>query len=273
MNKYIRIFFNKVFKPLYGLKLSFGFNPKFIVIGNPKTGTSVISSLIAKKGNLTKTIDIPEMWYKQLELYKGNIDLEKFISENAHRFTKSLVKEPDLTFLYNKITNVFPESKIILIVRHPVDNIRSVLDRVNINPTNLPMDRKKIDKMDIIVPWKWFVNGDVLRNNPSDEIPYTMAYNWVHTVNLYLNNQENIYLIRYEDFIKDKIQSINNYCRDLNIKKVNDISHLVDKQYQPKGENKDKNVRELFSAEVIENIENICSKEMEELDYKFYSKK
>ncbi|SDD19145.1 sulfotransferase domain-containing protein [Halanaerobium congolense] len=273
MNKNIRMFYYKILNPFYNLKLRLSSNPKFIVIGNPKTGTSVISSLIAEQGNLTKTIDIPEMWYKQMELYKGDIDLEKFISKNAHRFTKSLVKEPDLTFLYNKITNVFSESKIILIVRHPVDNIRSVLDRVNIDPDDLPIDIKKIDKMDIIDPWKWFVNGDVLRSNPTNKIPYTMAYNWVYTVNLYLNNQESIYLIRYEDFVKNKIKSISDYCEDLNIKKINDISDLVDKQYQPKGENKNKNVKKLFSTEVIEKIENICSAEMKELDYEFYSKK
>lgn len=127
--------------------------------------------------------------------------------------------------------------------------------------------------MKIIDPWKWFLNGKVLENNPSDKVPYTMAYNWVYTVNLYLKNKGSIYLIRYEDFKEDKINSIQKYCEDLNITKQNDISHLVDKQYQPKGENKNKEITELFSYEVIRNIENICSSEMEKLGYEFYSKK
>jgi hypothetical protein len=213
------------------------------------------------------------MWYKQIKLYNGEIELEKFISENPHRFAKELVKEPDLTFLYDKITKIFPKSKVVLIVRHPVDNIRSVLDRVNIAPNDLPINIKKMDEMDIIDPWKWFVSGEVLENNPTNKIPYTIAYNWVYTVNLYLNNKESIYLIRYEDFIEDKIKSINSYCEGLNIEKINDISHLVDKQYQPKGENKGKDVNKLFSEKVIENIEYICSSGMQKLGYKFYSKK
>lgn len=134
INKYIKKIYYKIFNPVYNLKLKSGSNPKFIVIGNPKTGTSVISSLIADQGGLTKTIDIPEMWNKQLDLYNGEIEFEKFIIENAHYFAKKLVKEPDLTFMYHKITRKFPKSKIILITRHPVDNIRSVLDRVNIPP-------------------------------------------------------------------------------------------------------------------------------------------
>ncbi|TDX42939.1 sulfotransferase domain-containing protein [Halanaerobium congolense] len=273
INKYINKIYYKIFNPVYNLKLKFGSNPKFIVIGNPKTGTSVISSLIAVYGGLTKTIDIPEMWYKQLELYKGNIELEKFISENPHRFAKKLVKEPNLTFLYSKIKDIFPKSKIVLITRHPVDNVRSVLDRVNISPSSLPIDTKEIDDMKIINPWKWFVNGKVLGDNPSNKVPYSMAYNWVYTVKLFLENKDSIYLIRYEDFIEDKTSSIQRYCEDLNIKKQNDISHLVDKQYQPKGENKNKEITELFSEEVIRNIENICSSEMEKLGYEFYSKK
>lgn len=272
MRNFLRKIYFKLFKPIYYLDFKLGSTPNYIIIGNPKTGTSVISSLIANRGGLTRTIDIPEMWYKQIDLYRDEIRLEDFVKRNPHRFNKSLVKEPDLTFLYDKIVSMFPEAKIILIIRHPIDNIRSILDRVNISPNSLPIKVDNINNRNIIEPWKWFLTGEVLKNNPANKVPYTLAHNWVYTVNLYLNNQDSIYLIRYEDFIEDKIKFIDKYCEDLNIEKNNDISNLIDKQYQPKGKNKNKKVEELFSMEVIEKIENICSIEMRKLGYEFYSK-
>ncbi|MFW5795351.1 MAG: hypothetical protein ACOCV1_07710, partial [Bacillota bacterium] len=65
MKNHLKKIYFKLLKPYYNLKIKYVSNPKHIVIGNPKTGTSVISSLIANYGNLTKTIDIPEIWYKQ----------------------------------------------------------------------------------------------------------------------------------------------------------------------------------------------------------------
>jgi hypothetical protein len=263
----------KIGKPYYKFILSKK-DPQFIILGNPKTGTSVIASLIATFGNLSKTIDIPEIWYRKLELYENPSELEKIIESYPHRFAKDVVKEPDLTFFgYKKIKDIFPNSKIILIIRHPVDNIRSILDRVKIKPTDMPIHIENISFENIIDPWKWTLKGDVLKDNFAKKIPYTLAYNWVYTANLYLENEEDVFLIRYEDFMKNKLNAIKNYAKDLGINKQNDISHLVDKQFQPKGENKTGDIKELFSKEVIDNVESICFAEMKELGYKFYSKK
>ena len=65
-----------------------------------------------------------------------------------------------------------------------------------------------------------------------------LAERWNTISNVYLENKENIILVKYEDFISDKSNTIQLLAKKLDLTKNGEISHLIDKQFQPKGRRK-----------------------------------
>lgn len=260
--------------PVYNYNVKFLHYPNYFVLGHQKTGTSVIASLIAKRAGLKYKIDVNPHGYKNIfNLLNKKIDLDYFIKQNTDFFGFEVVKEPELTFIFEDLYKKFKNTSFIFVTRHPLDNIRSILDRVNISPKKLPMQFSEIKKQEIHFAWEKKLLGETISNNKGVNLPETLAYRWKIASNIYLSNSNNLLLCRYEDFQENKLKFIDNILNKLSIPPKNDISNLVDKQYQPKGENKNREITELFSEEIIRNIENVCSSEMEKLGYEFYSKK
>src|SRR6056297_3118630 len=175
----------------YKIKYYMNNNPKYIVLGHQKTGTSAIASLLAEKGGLTKQIDLPGSG----DCVKGKISLNQFIAKHPEYFCKTLIKEPEFTYIYDELVKHFPEAKFIFVVRHPLDNIRSILDRVNINPSKLPLTLDKIENLSIHNAWKQKLLGIAVNDNNELNVPKTLSYRWKKAANIYLNNKENFYLI------------------------------------------------------------------------------
>ncbi len=108
-----------------------------IILGNQKTGTSAITHLLADYGGMSKTVDIPELFSPVLEkVISGQISLETFVKKHSYRFSKDVIKEPSLTFLYDQLQLIHPNAKFIFITRDPRSNIRSILNRLSL-PGNL----------------------------------------------------------------------------------------------------------------------------------------
>ena len=76
-----------------------------------------------------------------------------------------------------------------------------------------------------------------------------------------------MHLIKYEDFVHNKYASIKNIANELNLKSINDISEILDKQYQPKGKKRDIAVKDFFGEENLSRITNICKENMQKLGY------
>jgi len=243
-------------------------------LGHQKTGTSVIATLIAQRAGLKYKIDVNPHGYKDIfDLLNKEISLDCFIKKNIDFFGFELIKEPELTFVFKQLYNRFQNTKFLFVTRHPLDNIRSILDRVEIKPGDLPMQFDEVNELDIHFAWKKKLLGETIPNNPGINVHEALAYRWKKASKIYLSNSDNMALCKYEDFKENKLKLVDSILYKLSLSPKNDISDLLDKQYQPKGENKNKKVKEIFSAKVIESIENICSTEMDELGYEFYSKK
>jgi len=62
-----------------------------------------------------------------------------------------------------------------------------------------------------------------------------MAKRWNKAVDLYIKNRNEFILVKYEDFISDKTNYINNLAERLGLKVTNDISQIVDVPYNRVG--------------------------------------
>lgn len=236
------------------------------LLGNQKSGTSAIAALLAELTGLSVTIDIRGIKEPvQSQLHKREMSFKTFVENNRYDFSKQIVKEPSLTFLYDDLKAAFPNGTFVFIVRDPRDNIRSILNRIN-----LPGDLPDIDEADerwlqAPIDWQRVIDGRWLGLGGRNYVEQ-MAERWNLAVDIYERNKEEMVLIRYEDFLQDKAGEIERLAKKLGHEKVNDIDDKVDIQYQPAGNRKVKK-QDFFGAENLTRIERICADRMERFGY------
>jgi hypothetical protein len=272
-------------------------NPKpIIVLGNQKSGTTAIASLISLasgksieydiffRAHLTDfkfikniilkklgfNFDVSKYNYLDL-LHNGSISLNQFVEMKKSYFVTDVIKDPDFSFFYNELLDIFPKAKFIFIVRNPFDNIRSILNRLDLEGNLSHCDEKFQAKFQFIKTtnplWGKILDGQ----NPNVEgcnYIENLALRWNLTVDNYLRNSTNILLVRYENFLEDKVTYINNLCEILGLDVIKKVSPLVDKQYQPKGKH-NTTAGEFFGETNYEIIRNLCKDKMVNMGYKY----
>lgn len=238
------------------------------VLGNQKCGTTAIAVLIAEYGSLSRTIDFGHSAYdaasKLIEVNKNNLSVKEFIDCYQCYFSKDLIKEPHLTFLFDKFLPHLPNAKCIFVTRDPRDNIRSILNRVGLSGDKQEINIHK--RSNILPIWKQILTNKGL-SAEKDSYIEKLAYRWCLAADMFLKNEEKMIMIRYEDFKANKEQSITNLCKKLSIKRRQDITNKVDIQYQPKGNSKIC-WKDFFGQQNLELIETICQSRMQQMGYK-----
>jgi len=233
-------------------------------LGNQKSGTTAIAALLAMSTLKAATLDIRGIYEPvQTMLHSGKLSFMQFVRRNKAAFSRTIIKEPNLTFLYSKLKAHFPQAHYVIIVRDPRDNIRSVLNRLNINGTK-PVLRS--EEMAALSPeWQLMLNGQWL-GLTGDTYIEQLAARWNLAADTYLQHRNEILLVRYEDFVKEKANTVYQLATNLNLPRLADISDKVDTQYQPRGQHC---VRwyDFFGADNLRRIERICGSQMEHFGY------
>ena len=267
-------------------------NPIFI-LGNQKSGTSAVAALLSELTNVSVCIDLrKEVWSPSYhEVLEGKITFARFVERNHVDFSKDIIKEPNLTFLHHDLFELFPSSKVVFIVRDPRSNIKSILNRLSI-PGSLDSLTKEY-RSTLPYAWKLILDNrglDVKTDNKNSYIE-ALAYRWNFASNVltkYLQVEActscnltrrsgRYFLIRYEDFINDKVGELEKLAYGLELEPVNDISEKVNVQFQPRGENhvdwkrKDTNWKDFFGTNNLTKIETICQSNMEKFGYQISS--
>jgi hypothetical protein len=233
-----------------------------IVLGNQKSGTSAIASLLADLCGLTKTIDIPALWGERaFAVMSGERTLAQAIEEDPRPFRSELIKEPSMTFFADQVVEAFPTARLVFVVRDPRDNARSLLNR-----RGLPGDleqltdelRASLGKRVTVDPRVWGGEGE--------NYVGVLAHRWNLAVDNYSAHAARTRLAKYEDFVDDKLGFLRSLAADLDLEPVADVSGKLDRQYQPAG---DRGVTwsDFFGASNLERIERICGERMARLGY------
>lgn len=236
------------------------------VLGHQKSGTTAVAALLSKATlapttlDLTRAISDPAT---QLKLRYKLLSFDDFIKKYTYEFSKKIVKEPFLTFFYKDLLRIFPDAIFLHIVRDPRDNIRSILNRLNIpgNRSDInPFSYSEIKKTPV---WSLAFDSSWM-GEPSNSYIDAMSKRW----NIFCDNYDpkNQILIRYEDFKNDKEKVIYKLAETLNLPVVESIKNDVNKQFQPKGDNS-LSWNEFYGEKNLKHIEQICSKYMERFDY------
>lgn len=242
-------------------------NPKpLFILGNPKSGTTIIANLLSKATKQTLTSDIKNVIkYAPLKLDFNLLSFDEFIKQHKYEFSKEIIKEPFLSFYTEELIKSFPNAKFIWIVRNPHQNIRSILNRLKI-PGNLKeINFNHFTELEKNPAWKLNLQSKMFGYISFDYIE-AMAFRWNHAINIYQQHKDRIVLVKYEDFKLDKKKYIEDLALELGFSIQTDISNYVNIQYQPKG-NAEIDLKKFFGAENYSNIEKLCKKNMEKLGY------
>lgn len=235
------------------------------VLGNQKSGTTVIAAALAHCANLSVTLDIRDLTADRLSrLYKGTTSLSAFVNRYRRSFSRSIIKEPGLTFTFEKLQSAFPKASFLLVVRDPRDNIRSVLDRLDLpgDASSLPLEL--LEKTNPI--WQQVVKNDALGIRANHYIE-SLAHRWNRAANVYLQHSNQINLARYETFCRDKTSYIKLLTERLSLSVTQSPASVVQTQFQSQG-NRTVSWTDFFGIENLTRIEQICAENMSELNYK-----
>ena len=228
------------------------------ILGHHKSGTTAIAALLAEISGQQVTIDlfyqIDSQGHLREQLFSRKLSFSDFVQTHKFYFSTCLNKAPNFTFFYDEMCQCFPKAKFIFVVRDPRDTIRSILNRLEI-----PGHLDQLQSMEGIA-WKSMLEGrnpDVVGNNYIERL----ANRWNLAADTYISHEEEISLIRYEDFVLDKVGTISSLARQVGLKPIHNIADKVNKQYQPRG---DRNVNwsKFFGTNNLRRIETICRDRM-----------
>lgn len=260
-NNHIRKAIGKVYRPTIEVIKNLLSKPNkeaCLILGFPKSGTTAIAALLAERSDRSVTMDTKYLWEPYLsKLRNEEISLKRHIYTKCYPFSKDIIKEPSLSYFIDELPGIFTMDKYILVIRNPFDAIRSVLNRLNLSG-----DAQNIELE--LVPYSW---RSMFRNDKSSNYISAIATRWISIYRkLQVFEKENCIIVRYEDFLKDKEGYICDLATKLGFVGKNEISHLVNHQFQSKGD-RDVNLLEFYGQENFKLIEEICGELMNSYDY------
>ena len=248
-------------------------NPQTIfLLGHPKAGTTVIAALLSQISGKTVIMDpifrINKSVFLRQKLHANRLKFERFIKTHQYCFAADLVKDPYLIFFCDELLKHFPEAKFVFINRDPRDQIRSILNRLEIpgNLRELELNyREKLPKLPKGSDWPQIIEG-LLPPISGNNYIERLAHRWNLAVDIYQANRDCLIYIRYEDFLLNKVDFIKELAKKIQLEPTHNISNRVDFQYQPRG---DRHITwiDFFGEDNLFKIESICKERMKLFDY------
>ena len=150
-----------------------------------------------------------------------------------------------------------------MIARDPRANIRSVLNRLS-----LPGDAETVEAVrspDLDSAWYLAFDAEALGLD-GDTYIAVAAERWNQAADAYLDHRDEMVLVRYEDFVEDKVEVIAGLAEQLQLPPATDIADSVDRQFQPPG-NSQVDWRTFFGERNLSHIETICASRMAHFGY------
>jgi hypothetical protein len=235
------------------------------VLGNPKSGTTAVAALLARRTGLSVTLDIPALFgYAVSSISSGERQFVDAVYENRLAFSRDVVKHGSLAFIYPQVREVFPHSQYVMVMRDPRANIRSTLDRLGLGGRHQEISPDEVAALP--EPWQAALDPRSM-DLPSGNYVETLARRWCLAADAYLNNRAEMLLVRYEDFVRDREGVIDELVAQLELRPTHGISDWTTRQFQPAGRNRGVPWLEFYGRENLVELERICGPDMLRLGY------
>ncbi|MEO8175179.1 MAG: sulfotransferase [Sphingomicrobium sp.] len=237
-----------------------------IFLGKGKSGTTAIAALFAEATGKSVALDIPALFIDGIRpILLGRSDLSEVVGRERLAFSHDIIKQPTLTWFFDELCECFPAAKFVMIVRDPRDNIRSVLNRMAV-PGDLN-DLSPAMIRNIHGGWRWHFDEPWLLDLKGANYIELSANRWNLATDVYRTHSDRMLLVRYEDFMLDKVGSIGKLAKQLGLLVIKDIAANSERQFQPQGKDRGKSWSEFFGPRNLAIIERVCGSRMVEFNY------
>jgi hypothetical protein len=241
-------------------------NPRpVLVLGNQKAGTSAIAGLLGAAAGASVTIDLRNEQTAHplfIRCRVGDLPFAELVRRNRLDFSRDIVKEPNLSLLYDDLVSYFPDSPVVVIVRDPRDNIRALL-----NWMRLPGDAASLEEAGLAhltTVQRSVIQSEWLGAAPGNYVD-SLAHRWNLIADICLRHPGRVELVRYEDFCADKTAAIGRMAAAVGLRARRDIRDQLDRQFQPRG---DRSVSWTgFFGQNLGRITALCGERMDRLGY------
>ena len=240
---------------------------RIIVSGMPKSGTTAIAMLMGAAARLPvnsdpfSRMDEAGIQFRDA-LYSGSSDLSELIQSYGQFFRGDLIKDPNFIFFADAVREIFPSAPFVIVIRDPRDNIRSILNRLNL-PGRIQQEPPPYQGIN--PTWQRILEGRT-PDVPGSNYVQRIAERWALASRLYLERADWMIPVKYEAFKAAKEKTVSETLRNLGFARLKPIDHLVDRQFQPKGDHT-VTWEEFFGLKGLETIEAVCGAEMRQLGY------
>ncbi len=229
--------------------------PRVIVLGNHKSGTTAIASLLGEMCGVSTAIDFPRQHRRSgYRLARGSVSLRRIHAEHPELFHSTVLKIPALTFVASQLPEVFPRARYVAIIRDPRENIRSILNRRGVSGDGQPEVRAKLRAAWLRTP---SMDGGAWGATGADHVE-ALAHRWNAAVAAIDALDAPVHLVSYEAFLADKAGVLAEIARGVGLEERTSVTDRLDHQFQPAG---DRAVgwERFFGAERLAAINQICA--------------
>jgi hypothetical protein len=240
--------------------------------GSPKSGTTAIAALLAQATGLRLSND--PFWrvchrdrdgYLLPDVLEGNLRLDAFVRKYPAYFSAEIVKDPDFAFLFRDLKRVFPDSPQVFIVRDPRENIRSILNRLHLRGDLERLGPAENRMLAGDGGWRVILDGRGLGLDAGANYIGRLAQRWTRGVDGYLAAGAPVHLVRYEDFMEDRLGFITDLAELLGLKVTADIRGKLGRPHTSPGRSVP--MEAFFGSRNLSVIEETCAAHMSRFGY------
>lgn len=243
--------------------------PRF-VLGNQRSGTTAIAALLADVTGASAELDLTrEVFSPTFDLLRsGEMTIDGHVRRNRASYSRTIIKEPHLTPFLDELRAYFPAARFALVVRDPRDNIRSLYDYLEIPGDQADPQLTRSRRVARWKSWRMVVDGGWLDLDGRKGLEH-LAHRWNLCADVYLDNRDRVVLVRYEDFVRDRLGLVRSLGRSLDLGPGSAHVTADDavRPFQPRGSHRDDSPEAFFGPANLEAIERICGERMSALGY------
>lgn len=235
------------------------------VLGHQKSGTTAIAALLSEATQLPATLDILEDHRTQDfgRVLASQMSVEDYVRRYPLAFRRPIIKEPNLTLMGPQLAEQFPEARWVMVIRDPVQNIRSLLDRVGLAGDLERLDDSAVQKLQ--PPWNLLFEHPTGSADWPEHYIDQLAERWCLFAGVTRQLPTTPLVVRYEDFARDKQGCIESLAQRLGESVRVDIADRVDISRQPAGARRARPEADVFGANLA-RIHARCSESLSELE-------
>lgn len=212
---------------------------KILICGCERSGTTVIAKLLAQSSGLKLLNDPEQSWY--IYPLVRVMGLRGMPLNFIYKLWKyDLVKVPGFVTILPQLKKLSINSfKVIYMVRDPRDNYAAIKERLNEDLNGLYLNigflglKGKSQVENIALRWNAYLDSAIEYNRKNN----------------------NVYFLKYEDFLKDKVGKVEELSKFCNIKFdsskfVHDVDVQINKSWSKEIKGENRYLKELTEEEI-----------------------